>query len=81
MPDRGRGRLKDASSLSLSKYSTFNTRICRPMGLSEEERGKVVRSIDGIAIRHAQYHRSVALSHTTPLPTRCGARTRWPRVG
>ena len=27
----------------LSKYSSFNTRICRPVGLSDEDRRKVVR--------------------------------------
>ena len=27
----------------LSKYATYNTRICRPVGLTAEDRGKVIR--------------------------------------
>src|SRR5207244_4677227 len=27
----------------LSKYATFNTRICRPVGLTPEDRSKVIR--------------------------------------
>jgi len=30
-------------SVPLSKYASFNTRICRPVGLTEEERAKVTR--------------------------------------
>jgi Permuted papain-like amidase enzyme, YaeF/YiiX, C92 family len=37
----------------LSKYSSFNTRICRPVGLSDEDRRKVVRfMVDHLGLKY-----------------------------
>ena len=44
---------RDASPHPLSKYATINTCICRPMGLSEEERGKVVTfTVDQLELQY-----------------------------
>jgi hypothetical protein len=61
-------------AVPLSKYATFNTRICRPIGLSEEDCRKVVSfMIDRIGLQYdmrnivdlARY-----LIPTPPVPTR-----------
>jgi hypothetical protein len=58
----------------LSKYSTFNTRICRPVGLSDEEREKVVRfMVERLGLRYDMrnvFDLARYLIPTPPIPVR-----------
>src|SRR5215831_15216672 len=61
-------------AVPVSKYATFNTWICRPMGLSEEERGKVVSfMVDRLGLQYGMCNIVDLLRYlipTPPFPTR-----------
>jgi hypothetical protein len=57
-------------AVPLSKYGTFNTRICRPIGLSEEERRKVVAFMVNRIDLEYDMRNIIDLIPTPPVPTR-----------
>src|SRR5262249_46035880 len=61
-------------AVPLSKYATFNTRICRSIGLSEEERAKVVSlMVSRLGLQYDMRNIVDLLRYlipTPPVPTR-----------
>jgi hypothetical protein len=53
----------------LSKYSTFNARICRPVGLSEAERQKVVRyMVERLGLQYDMRNILDLMRYLVPIP-------------
>ena len=64
-------------AIPLSKYATFNTRICRPIGLSDEECRKVITfMIDRIGLQYDMRNIIDLLRYLLPTPP---VPTRWRR--
>ena len=56
-------------AVPLSKYATFNTRICRPVGLSEEDRRKVTDfMIAGLGLAYDTRNITDLMRYLFPLP-------------
>lgn len=60
-------------SVPLSKYETYNTRICRPVGLTDEDRNKVIKfmvSKIGLQYDHTNIFDMLRYFFPIPIPLR-----------